>query len=292
MRITRRSAMTLIGGAIALPIMPALAQTKLLDDPFPTLSAKRSTLEDLPDRVLPSGRLRPVGTAMADDDEYEVTHALIEAAPFDCSPVEVAMYWRNIGQGIMPELGSDRLNSLVHPEFARGWPLKANPVILSFFQGTRTNPMALQGDGTPWCAAFVNWCIARGHSKTSSSGVGAKKKLGIFGREALDRGTRSASSGSFRCWDVETTDPKYGDVCVWALKGTINNCAKDVRIEGTGHVGFWAGVQDSGRIHLLGGNQRLKTGSKQFVVNLRGFGKIFPRDGNDFELITYRQERI
>jgi hypothetical protein len=49
------------------------------------------------------------------------------------------------------------------PEFRTAWPepnpahpTLANPVIVLFFLATKTEP---SGDKTPWCAAFMNWCL-------------------------------------------------------------------------------------------------------------------------------------
>ncbi len=57
---------------------------------------------------------------------------------------------------------------------------------------------------------LVNWCIARGNSKDEKED---------FTDDVLALTTRSAASGSFRCWK-ETTSPKKGDLAVFAQKGT------------------------------------------------------------------------
>jgi hypothetical protein len=42
------------------------------------------------------------------------------------------------------------------PEPNPAHPTLANPVIVLFFLATKTEP---SGDKTPWCAAFMNWCL-------------------------------------------------------------------------------------------------------------------------------------
>ncbi|NSZ17123.1 CHAP domain-containing protein [Agrobacterium vitis] len=130
--------------------------------------------------------------------------------------------------------------------YARGWPREYNPIIIELFKATGLNPLApeFDGDDTPWCAAFVNYCIARAVSKD-----------GKLGPAELKRGTRSASSGSFRCFGTEVptnTTPRIGDIAVWALEGTVNACKP-----GTGHVGFFAGLTNDPEhpYFILGGNQ-------------------------------------
>lgn len=96
-----------------------------------------------------------------------------------------------------------------------------NPRIVEYF--TATNYKATD-DETPWCAAFVNWCLM---------------KAGVAG-------TKSAAALSFKDWGKETKIPKVGDIAVIDRGG------------GKGHVGFVFGfeVRDGVEyIQLLGGNQ-------------------------------------
>jgi uncharacterized protein (TIGR02594 family) len=120
-------------------------------------------------------------------------------------------------------------------------------VIIEFFRATRLNPLAPDNDGdqTPWCAAFLNWCIARGHSKD-----------GNINEATLAHGTNSASSGSFRCWANETKEPKPGDIVVWAEDGTVKPCERGILGIGRGHVAFYLGSGTGERLLVVGGNQR------------------------------------
>ena len=76
-------------------------------------------------------------------------------------------------------------------------------------------------DETPWCSSFVNWSI---------------KQSGI-------KGTNSARALSWSGWGQSLSNPAYGSIAIIDYGG------------GKGHVGFVAGVNSSGSIVLLGGNQ-------------------------------------
>jgi len=62
--------------------------------------------------------------------------------------------------------------------------------ILEYFDATRTEPY--DGDETPWCAAFVSWCLER-------AGV---------------RSARSAGARAYLNWGVEVPSPIPGAVAV------------------------------------------------------------------------------
>ena len=82
-------------------------------------------------------------------------------------------------------------------------------------------------DSTPWCSAFVNWCLAR---------------AGIAG-------TDSGWARSWTEWGEPVDPPRLGSVAVWA-RGRTSPQAPVV----TGHVSFLA--QDLGdALLVLGGNQ-------------------------------------
>jgi hypothetical protein len=232
----------LLGGALTLaPSQLAIAQSPE-DDPFPALPSEIAALEARPD-FLPSPVL---GMQQPPQIDIDTANALLERAPYNCAPIEVAQYFRNIGQGIIPDLGAPELQERVGPHFVRGWPTNYNPVIIEFFNATRTNPLHLSGDGTHWCAAFVNWCIARGRAQDG--------RVRRYTSAELSHGTRSASSGSFRCWANETSTPERGDVIVWAVEGSVNGCSL-----GSGHVAFYWGPGEGDRWLALGGNQRNPT---------------------------------
>ena len=74
-------------------------------------------------------------------------------------------------------------------------------------------------DETPWCSAFVNWCLLR-------SGI---------------EGTRNAAARSWLKWGRHETVMQPG--CIVVLSR-----------DGGGHVGFYV-ASDGERVTLLGGNQ-------------------------------------
>lgn len=119
------------------------------------------------------------------------------------------------------------------------WSTRANPLIVAFFlQATDFDPDDIRGDQTPWCAAFVNWCLMR-------SGK---------------RGTRSASSGSFRCVGNETPEPTTGDIAVF------KNVGEDEACRGSGHVAFH--VRNAGAdIYVLGGNQSNRIKVSKYAID-------------------------
>lgn len=255
--MTRR---TLVAATACLAL-PAAAQSDP-DDAFPALPQAQLAMNDRPD-FLPSPTL---GLTPPPEIDVRTARAILERAPFNCAPIDVAMYFRNIGQGQIPDLGSVELQARAGAHFVRGWPTVYNPVIIEFFRATRTDPLELSGDGTHWCAAFVNWCIARGRGQSGT--------LRTFSESELAFGTRNASSGSFRCWRTEAVAPQQGDVVVWAVEGTVNGCSR-----GAGHVAFYWGPGDGDRIQVVGGNQRDPTtieGATQSAVNRKTIPRSFP----------------
>jgi len=96
-----------------------------------------------------------------------------------------------------------------------------NPIVVDFL---RYVGAASNGDETPWCSAFANWCM---------------EQAGI-------RGTRTALARSWLLWgDFTLARPTFG--CVTVLWRTSPASMH-------GHVGFYVG-QDGNRLLLLGGNQ-------------------------------------
>lgn len=85
---------------------------------------------------------------------------------------------------------------------------------------TTTLPRALASDDeTPWCSAFVNWCL---------------EQAGL-------KGTGSAAARSWLSWGQSLTVPRRG--CIVVLSR-----------DGGGHVAFYLRTVGS-QLHLLGGNQ-------------------------------------
>ena len=149
------------------------------------------------------------------NSEERVAKAIIMRAPVGPTPSDVAKFFVAVAKG--------NYGKQWQP-YAQGWPVRWNPVIVNFFQATKTEPA---GDLTPWCAAFANWCFAH-----SGKGIA----------------TQSASSGSFRQFGVETRSPIPGDIVVF--RRTSTDAESDLR----GHVGFFVEAS-GGKVSVLGGNQ-------------------------------------
>jgi hypothetical protein len=119
--------------------------------------------------------------------EEKTARAILAKAPTSPTPVDVARYFLAVGDG--------KYGDQWKP-YTRAWPVRWNPVIVTFFHATTTEP---QGDETSWCAAFVNWCFL--HLKGSAA-------------------TQSASSGSFCTFGSATTSPVAGDIA-WVSSSRI-----------------------------------------------------------------------
>lgn len=231
--LTRRT--TLIGG-LGLILLPgeSLAQTEMVPDseipPLPPDLANRATAPAYRPRVTAD----VVGAGRPTQAEVDQARAILEAAPTSTTPIEVARYFLDIGQG-----GDARA------AFVREWPVRANPLVRTLFLATQTVPY---GDITPWCAAFVNWCIARAGSSRREAGISSEQK---FTTAELSRTSRSAASGSFRCWTAVAA-PAAGDLAVFREPGSTASCT------GKGHVAFLLERLPSGDLRILGGNQLLR----------------------------------
>ncbi len=168
---------------------------------------------------------------------------LLSDAPADSStPYKVAKY----------------LDSAIPDRYQQAWPEEyANPLVMQMFMATKTKP---EGDTTPWCAAFANWCLNR-------AGV---------------PGTGRADAVSFKKWGTavwERTDGsplpdtlKEGDIAVfqWSSKPAH------------GHVAFVVGINRRfpNRLDILGGNQ-IKAGVHRIQVD------SFKTEG-DLKLVAIR----
>lgn len=144
--------------------------------------------------------------------ELKLSEQILGDAPKDVDPLVVAQYFESV--------------SAVNEDgefFNAEWSDRANPVIVAFFVETKTVP---DGDETAWCAAFMNWCLAR----------------------ANFRGTDSALSGTFRCYSRERKTPLPGDIAVFG------KTYYPKRGKGFGHVAFFVEFEDNG-VQVLGGNQ-------------------------------------
>lgn len=208
------------------------------EDPFPPLPPELAAASDERDFFSMELRQTVLGKLDPGKERRDFARAIMDAAPKNCRPIDVAYYFRDLGKG------KTQFGAQGRP-YARGWPRIYNPLIIELFTTTHLNPLApeFNGDATPWCAAFVNYCIARALSKN-----------GRIGDIELARGTQSASSGSFRCYGKEVKEGRLreGDIAVWALDGTVNKCKP-----GQGHVGFFVEASEDTRkpYMILGGNQ-------------------------------------
>lgn len=227
----------------------------------------------------PNFRLSPqFGSAPPPDLYKAVARVLLTGAPVSCRPIDVAYYFDKIRQGILKDSVAASVSTvlrdagrldLIANQFARlfayDWERNNyfNPVVVQFILGIRSKAYA--GDVTPWCAAFANWCIARSRATNPA--------LVDYSGAMLAHGTRvnsvgSASSGTFRCWGNATSDPKEGDIVVWAMQGTENASCPIVQAQG--HVGFYVRTETrpdgSKAYRVLGGNQ----GFVQSTINVNG----------------------
>lgn len=94
-----------------------------------------------------------------------------------------------------------------------------NPRIVQYLRSTTLDEQAARNDETPWCSAFVNWCVEQ-------SGY---------------EGTNSSWARSWLHWGRPVERPTLG--CIVVLTR-----------EGGGHVGFYAG-EEGEYLKIFGGNQ-------------------------------------
>ena len=95
-----------------------------------------------------------------------------------------------------------------------------NPRIVDYLKSTSLPAPSASQDETPWCSAFVNWCMER-------SGY---------------EGTDSAWAKSWANWGKKLTTPRRGCIAVFN------------RGANSGHVAFFLG-QSATQVEILGGNQ-------------------------------------
>jgi uncharacterized protein (TIGR02594 family) len=105
-----------------------------------------------------------------------------------------------------------------------------NPRIVEYLHSTNLGAPYHSNDETPWCSAFVNWCVER----------------------AGFAGTDSAAALSWASWGSNTTSPVPGDIVVFNWGG------------GRGHVGFFASATSS-KVKVFGGNQSNAVNYKEFA---------------------------
>jgi uncharacterized protein (TIGR02594 family) len=164
---------------------------------------------DVPDLTL-------LGTEPALREEVRFADRILAGAPIT-APLHVMEY---LEQRIERNKDNELYNG--------GWRTRWNPVLVRFFEQTRTKP---SGDTTPWCAACLNWSLGRSQLVT----------------------TNSASSGSFRNAPGVTSRPSPGDIVVF--RSSNDELAR----VGRGHVGIFVDRSDR-EIIVLGGNQKNAAG--------------------------------
>lgn len=97
-----------------------------------------------------------------------------------------------------------------------------NPRILEYFQSTTNlSKSATSRDETPWCSAFVNWCL----------------------EQAGYERTKNALARSWLNWGQALTTPRRGCIVVFQREKKF------------GHVGFYLEETET-HIKVLGGNQQ------------------------------------
>lgn len=153
------------------------------------------------------------GTRKPSDVEAAEADRIVAHAP-TTTPLDVMLYLE-----ALKTLNRDK------EAYNAGWKRRWNPIIVGFFRETGTTP---SGDTTAWCAASLNWTLAR---------------CGYAG------GTGSASSGSFRGVRGRTRHPRPGDIVVF---GATDPAAF---ARGQGHVGLFL-AETPDEVLVLGGNQK------------------------------------
>jgi uncharacterized protein (TIGR02594 family) len=158
-----------------------------------------------------------------DDVSWKEARAILDGAPLSrVNPYAIANYFV----------------SSIPAKYQRAWPepdprhcTYANPVVVMFFLATTRQP---DGDATPWCSAFVNWCLHR-------AGV---------------PGTRDAGSQSFAVWGHQVWSKNDGPLPTSARTGDIA-VFQDLSDPRFGHVCFFKQISTSRpmSIEVLGGNQ-------------------------------------
>ncbi|MCK9621348.1 MAG: TIGR02594 family protein [Methylobacter sp.] len=97
-----------------------------------------------------------------------------------------------------------------------------NSRIVEYLRSTDLGSVSAKNDETPWCSAFVNWCV----------------------EQSDKQGTNSAWARSWLTWGKETEMPIKG--CIAVFKRPPN--------PSSGHVAFFVS-QTNTHVKVLGGNQ-------------------------------------
>ncbi len=135
---------------------------------------------------------RLTGGDPAYKSEIAFANTLLDGAPTNARPMDVATYFLEIGLG---DKGAEAA------DYVEEWPVRWNPVIIKFWQDGTTD-RSKNDVANPWCAAFVNYCLL-------------KARVGRPDADQLLKPTKSAASSSFRNWGTATDMPEYGDIVVF-----------------------------------------------------------------------------
>lgn len=189
------------------------------DTIFPEIPPELAKFKDMPSLNEGIDGKYETGTAPATNHEERIALEIVNNAPTNCTPIDVALYYLSVGQG---NYGKEKI------PYITAWPVRWNPVIVNFFKATKLKP---SGDTTAWCAAFVNYCLMRASMNKNPIPNSSER-------------TKSAAAKSFRSWGRETMSPSPGDIVVFKNKNDPSY----------GHVGFF--LKDMGdKILVIGGNQ-------------------------------------
>ena len=186
------------------------------------------------------------GTKNPYNEEVKLGNKMIAATiPTNVTPYEVALKFREWRQR---KVSTSDIPAEKFSLYAREWPLRGNPVIMRFFDATSLRKP--EGDTTPWCSAFVSWCIDRARKGRSADNVRAKPVNG-------------AASSQYRDWgeEIKLAEAKKGDLVVFQNKSK----------PAYGHIGFFHELkEEKGEkiILVLGGNQAAKNEFNGSEVNI------------------------
>lgn len=200
--------------------------------------------------VLLENESRLTGNQPAYREEVAQAVSLLLDAPTNTTPFLVSTYFLRLNEG---EFGP------AQSIYAREWPVRANPLIVAFFDATQDRTPV--GDVTPWCAAHVSWCIER-------SREGSARKFGT-------KPPHTVASRDFRTWGTKTDKPLLGDIAVF----------RDNDDDSRGHVGFFLG-QTGDHVYVLGGNQR----SLKNLTNGEVTISTYPKAGRNKTLHSFRTD--
>jgi uncharacterized protein (TIGR02594 family) len=203
---------------------------------------------DYADFTGPLPSIRLFGTNPARPKEEELAIRILKGAPRTVGTLPVAHYFESVAD--VNEDGES---------YNAAWEKRWNPVIVGFYKNTQLEDKYKfeHGDTIPWCAAFLNWCLAAAELPS----------------------TQSASSSSFRKYGVEVQEPRPGDVVVF------KHADPDKAAAGRGHVGFFDGF-DGDKIRVLGGNQK---GGRRFSSVCFS---SFPKQSNALIFHSYRRPNV